>query len=77
MTLKADLSVNLDKGAVSRAELGQALDQATGGDKQKRVFLRADKSVSYGDLMALMNNLRGAGYLHVALVGLDAGQVTP
>ena len=41
-------------------------------DKQQRVFLRADKSVPYGELMALMNELRTAGYLHVALVGLEA-----
>jgi biopolymer transport protein ExbD len=35
------------------------------------LFLRADKAVSYGELMALMNELRTAGYLHVALVGLE------
>jgi biopolymer transport protein ExbD len=77
LTLKADLSVDLGETAVNRAGLAGALDQATGGDKQQRVFLRADKAVSYGDLMALMNDLRGAGYLHVALVGLDAGKVAP
>lgn len=37
-----------------------------------RLFLRADESV-YGDLMALMNRLREAGYLRIALVGLEAG----
>ena len=52
--------------------LARALDQATGGDKEQRVFLRADKTVPYGELMALMNELRAAGYLHVALVGLEA-----
>ena len=41
------------------------------------MFLRADKTVPYGELMTLMNELRGAGYLHVALVGLDAGKVAP
>ena len=35
------------------------------------VFLRADKSVAYGDVMAVMNLLQGAGYLKVVLVGLD------
>jgi len=77
LTLKADLSVNLDNDAVTRAALGPALDQATGGDKSQRVFLRADKTVPYGELMALMNELRGAGYLHVALVGLEADKVPP
>ena len=72
LTLKADLSLALGNDAVARGALGAALDAATGGDKQQRVFLRADKAVPYGDLMALMNELRSAGYLHVALVGLEA-----
>jgi len=77
LTLKADLSVDVDTDAVSRAQLATALDKAAGGDKEQRVFLRADKTVSYGDLMALMNELRDAGYLHIALVGLEAGKVAP
>jgi biopolymer transport protein ExbD len=40
-------------------------------DRQKRVFLQADKSVPYGELMRVMNLLRDAGYLKVALVGLE------
>ena len=77
LTLKSDLSVLVDDKSVARPELAAALDQATGGDREKRVFLRADKRVPYGDLMSLMNALRGAGYLHVALVGLDAGKLEP
>jgi biopolymer transport protein ExbD len=72
LTLKADLTVSLDNDPVTRAALAGALDRATAGDKQQRVFLRADKTVPYGELMSLMNELRGAGYLHVALVGLEA-----
>ena len=71
LTLKSDLSLILDNDPVSRPALAGALTQATGGDKQQRVFLRADKTVPYGELMALMNDLRTAGYLHVALVGLE------
>jgi len=72
LTLKSDLNVTLDNNPISRGALASALDQATSGDKGQRVFLRADKSVAYGDLMALMNDLRAAGYLHVALVALEA-----
>jgi biopolymer transport protein ExbD len=72
LTLKSDLSLTLDSNSVNRSALSAALDQATGGDKQQRVYLRADKAVPYGELMTLMNELRGAGYLHVALVGLEA-----
>jgi len=71
LTLKSDLSLMLDNDPVSRPALAVALTQMTGGDKQQRVFLRADKTVPYGELMALMNELRTAGYLHVTLVGLE------
>jgi TonB system transport protein ExbD (group 1) len=77
LTLKSDLSLAVDEDIVSRAGLAAALDAATGGAKDRRVFLRADKSVSYGDLMSLMNALRDAGYLHVALVGLEADKLAP
>jgi biopolymer transport protein ExbD len=72
LTLKPDLSVSLDNDQINRATLATALDRATSGDRQQRVFLRADKTVPYGELMSLMNELRSAGYLHVALVGLEA-----
>jgi len=72
LTLKSDLSVMLDNNAINRGALGSALDQAAKGDKEQRVFLRADKTVPYGELMALMNELRSTGYLHVALVALEA-----
>ena len=51
-----------------------ALDAATGGNKDDRIFLRADRSVPYGEVMAVMNELRAARYLKVALVGLEIRQ---
>src|SRR5471032_2837603 len=77
LTLKSNLSLSLDNDSVARSALGPALDRATSADKQQRVFLRADKNVPYGELMALMNELRAAGYLHVALVGLEADKIQP
>jgi biopolymer transport protein ExbD len=35
------------------------------------MFLRADKAVPYGEIMEVMSLLRAAGYLKVALVGLE------
>ena len=77
VTLKPDLSLLVDNDAVGRSDLTAALDRATGGDRSQRVFVRADRVVSYGDLMGLMNALRDAGYLHVALVGLEADKTMP
>ncbi|WP_181706538.1 TonB system transport protein ExbD [Chthonobacter rhizosphaerae] len=71
LTIGADLGLALGNDPVAREALGAALDARTGGDKAERVFLRADKAVSYGDLTEVMNVLRAAGYLKVALVGLE------
>jgi biopolymer transport protein ExbD len=72
LTLKADLSLALADHPVERADLAAALERASGADREQRVFLRADKQVTYGSLNEVMNLLRAAGYLKVALVGLDA-----
>ena len=77
LTLKSDLTLALDNDAIVRTSLASMLDAATSGDKQQRVFLRADKTVPYGELMVLMNELRAAGYLHIALVGLEAAGTAP
>ena len=71
LTVKPDLSLTLGDTPFSRDRLSETLDQATNGDKQTRIFLRADKVVSYGDLMEVMNLLRAAGYLKIALVGIE------
>ncbi len=74
LTLRADLSLALGEAPVSRDGLRAALDEASGGDRDQRVFLRADTTVPYGELTEAMNLLRAAGYLKLALVGLDASQ---
>jgi biopolymer transport protein ExbD len=71
LTIKADLSLAIGNDPIPRAQLGQFIDAATERDRQKRIFLRADKTVAYGELMRVMNLLRTAGYLKVALVGLE------
>jgi biopolymer transport protein ExbD len=71
LTVKADLSLALGDAPVPRDSLAATLGQSTGGDKQTRIFLRADKVVPYGDLMEVMNLLRDAGFLKIALVGVD------
>ena len=71
VSVKADLSLAIGDQVIAKGDLAARLAAASKGDKQQRIFLRADKHVSYGDLMAVMNQLRDAGYLKIALVGLD------
>jgi TonB system transport protein ExbD (group 1) len=71
LTVKPDLAIAVGEDVITRDALSTSLDAATKGRKDERIYLRADKAVSYGDLMEVMNSLRNAGYLKVALVGLD------
>ncbi|HEY8575268.1 MAG TPA: TonB system transport protein ExbD [Devosia sp.] len=71
VTLRDDLSINIGNELVAPAALASALETATGGDREQRLFLRADQAVPYGELMALLNDLRASGYLKIALVGLE------
>jgi biopolymer transport protein ExbD len=71
LSVRTDRSLALGDAGVERENLPGALDAATGGDKEKRIFLRGDKGLPYGEIMEVMNLLRAAGYLKIALVGLD------
>lgn len=77
LTVGPDLALSLGNDPVPAAALRAALDAATGGDPETRIFLRADSGVAYGDLMGVMNRLRDAGYLRIALVGLDPASAAP
>jgi biopolymer transport protein ExbD len=71
LTVKPDLALALGDEPVARDALARTLDAAADGDKETRIFLRVDKVVPYGDVMEVMNQLRAAGFLKVALVGLE------
>ncbi|WP_210163055.1 TonB system transport protein ExbD [Salinarimonas rosea] len=71
LTLDAERALSLGETAIARADLATALDAATAGDREARVFLRADQGLPYRALMDLLDDLRAAGYLRVALAGLE------
>jgi len=74
VTLAKDLTVSVGDEPAARDAIAAALDRVTTANRETRIYLRADKEVAYGDVMGLMNTLRDAGYLKLALVGLDDGK---
>jgi biopolymer transport protein ExbD len=70
VTIKADLSVALGEKPIKRVDLVHGLDVAEGG-KERRIFIRADRAVPYGEMMDVLERLRAGGYLKVALVALE------
>jgi biopolymer transport protein ExbD len=72
LSVRADLTLAVGENAIARDALGAALDNVTRGNRDERIFVRADRAISYGDVMEVMNVLRAAGYLKIALVGLES-----
>ena len=72
LTIFADRSLAVGNDPVAEDALRQAVDAAAGGNREARIFLRADKTVDYDTLMQTINALRAAGYAKIALVGLDS-----
>ena len=71
ITLKSDLSVAIGETPVKRRELARTLETMPDAGKEHRLFLRADRAVPYGELMAVLELLRQGGFLKVALVALE------
>jgi len=77
VTIRPDLAIAVGENIISREALPGALDAATNSHRDETIFIRSDKSVSYGDLMGVMNILRDAGYLKLALVGVETPATKP
>lgn len=71
VTIKPDLAVAVGETFVKRVDLVRTLDASGEGNKDRRIFLRADRTVPYGEMMDVLEVLRLGGYLKVALVALE------
>ncbi|GJE41139.1 TonB system transport protein ExbD [Methylobacterium soli] len=71
VTIKADLAVAIGETPVRRVDLARTLDAQADPSRDRRIFLRADRAVPYGELMEVLEILRAGGYLKVALVALE------
>jgi biopolymer transport protein ExbD len=71
VTIKADLAVAIDETPLKRIDLVRTLDAMPGQGKDRRIFLRADRAVPYGELMDVLERLRTGGYVKVALVARE------
>jgi biopolymer transport protein ExbD len=77
VTIKSDLAVAIGEAPVKRIDLVRTLDSNTEQGKDRRIFLRADRAVPYGELMDVLERLRAGGYLKVALVALEGAPEQP
>jgi len=71
VTVTEELAVVVGDREVTLAELPMELDILTTLNRDTRIYISADRAVPYGEMMAVMNKMRGAGYLKIGLVGLE------
>jgi biopolymer transport protein ExbD len=73
VTVQSDLAVSVDETPVKRVDLVKSLDSVPDPGKNRRIFLRGDRAVPYGEIMSVMEVLRAGGYTKIALVALEGG----
>ena len=79
VTIKSDLAVAIGETQVKRVDLVSSLEAMSGSmsgsmpgeGKDRRIFLRADRTVPYGELMDVLERLRVGGFSKIALVALE------
>jgi len=81
VSIKPDLAVAIGETPVKRIDLVRSLDTMADVSKDRPIFLRADRSVPYGEMMDVLEILRAGGYSKIKLVALegvpDAAQAPP
>jgi biopolymer transport protein TolR len=75
MTVKQDGTIYLDEYQVSREELGEKLRLLV-KEKDKSLFLQADKAVPYGIVVDAMASIKEAGIEKMGVVA-QRGEVAP
>jgi biopolymer transport protein ExbD len=71
VSIKPDLAVAIGETLVKRVDLVRSLDEMPDANKDRFIFLRADRAVPYGELMAVLEILRAGGYAKIKLVALE------
>jgi len=71
VSIKPDLAVAIGETQVKRSDLVRTLDAMADSNKERFIFLRADRAVPYGILMDVLEILRAGGYTRIKLVALE------
>jgi len=72
LTVTAQGAWSVGDVEVAPEGLAAALQVASGGDRERAVLIRGDAALPYGEVMTVLDALREAGFLKVALVGKEA-----
>lgn len=68
ITLTKDDQIYIGETVVERSKLIPLLQAMTEGQNDRRIYIRGDQALSYGDIMGLLGAVNGAGFSKVALI---------
>jgi biopolymer transport protein ExbD len=71
VSLQKDGKLYIGDIQVSYGEFSTRLVQASGNNYNRRIFIRADKTVQYKEVMRVMNVIQDTGFYQIALVAED------
>ncbi|HAJ45094.1 MAG TPA: TonB system transport protein ExbD, partial [Alphaproteobacteria bacterium] len=72
ISLKGTRQVYLGNNETNLAALGPQLLERAGGNRETRVYIRADKGVRYKEVMRVIDVVQQNGFYKAALVAEDA-----
>ena len=71
VSLQANGKVYIGDVQVKYSEFSDRLVSASGNNYNRRIFIRADKTVQYKEVMRVMNVIQDTGFYQIALVAED------
>jgi biopolymer transport protein TolR len=77
ISINAQGKVFLQSDAVEIGDLVAKLQAATNGQTDRRIFVRGDQSISYGQIMQVMGTIVSGGFTKVALLAQQPSGSNP
>ena len=68
VSIDGDGQIFVGEQEVTRERLVNLLTSITGDNQERRIFIRADQDLDYGDVMGVLGDINGAGFRKVALI---------
>jgi biopolymer transport protein TolR len=63
-----DGKIYIGKSEIEQTDLTNKLNALTAGEFDRRIYIRGDKALPYGEIMRLLGSINAAGYTKVALI---------
>jgi biopolymer transport protein TolR len=77
ITVNAQNQIFLQNSKVELGNLVATLQQISQNNQDRRIFVRGDQSVTYGDMLQVMATITQGGFTKVALLAQQPGTAAP